>query len=169
MGPRRLPNSLPRDLTLRPFAKGDGAASFDVFVDAVRNGAKEHYTTEQRAAWAPVDTMPATWEDRHLAATAFVAESERQLEGFMTLTAEGVIDMAFVRPSAMGTGITAQLYEKTEEAAHASGLTRLTTEASHLARPFFLRRGWNLLGAQTVQKRGQTLENFRMEKHLSSS
>ena len=169
MGPRRLQNSLPRDLILRPLAKGDGAISFDVFIDAVRNGAKEHYTAEQRAAWAPVDVMPATWEDRHLATTVFVAESERQLEGFMTLTAEGVIDMAFVRPSAMGTGIAVQLYEKIEAAAHASGMTRLSTQASHLARPFFLRRGWNLLAAQTVQKRGQTIENFRMEKHLGSS
>ena len=43
---------------------------------------------------------------------------------------------------------------------------RITTHASRTARPFFERRGYRVLRAQTVVRHGVALENFVMEKWL---
>ncbi|RLJ60361.1 GNAT family acetyltransferase [Litoreibacter meonggei] len=166
MGPRRLQNTLPRDLTLRPFAKGDGPATFDVFYQAVHTGTGDHYTPAQQAAWVPTAQMPEGWEAKHRATTAFIALQGTEIIGFMTLTRNGLIDMAFVRPNVMGVGVAAQLYEEIEAAAHRHGHRVLSVEASHLARPFFLRQGWSVVEARVVQRDGQNIENFHMEKVL---
>jgi putative acetyltransferase len=54
-----------------------------------------------------------------------------------------------------------------EAAARNQELPRIFTEASLTARPFFERRGFVVVAAQQVEKRGQTLANFRMEKTLA--
>lgn len=110
--------------------------------------------------------MPDGWSARHAANIAYVAEIDGKVTGFMTLTANGYLDMAFVLPEAMGTGVANSLYAAIEARASATGLSLLTTDASHLAQPFFAKHGWKTLAAQSVSKGGQTLENFRMEKPL---
>ena len=51
--------------------------------------------------------------------------------------------------------------------AHAQGVARLFTEASITARPFFEAQGFSVIASQRVEKRGQMLTNFRMQKLLS--
>ncbi|MFM8584368.1 MAG: GNAT family N-acetyltransferase, partial [Planctomycetaceae bacterium] len=46
------------------------------------------------------------------------------------------------------------------------GLQRLDLEASLTAQPFFEACGWRQLARQQVERRGQLLTNFRMEKEL---
>lgn len=96
-----------------------------------------------------------------------VAETEGRIVGFMSLTKAGRLDMAFVLPKMMGTGVSDRLYAAQEQAARDLKLTRLTTDASHLARSFFLKHGWTVLAAQKARTNGHDLENFSMEKNLS--
>jgi len=51
-----------------------------------------------------------------------------------------------------------------EEQALKLGFKRIYTEASRTARPFFERKDFRVIARQTVEKRGQSLENFLMEK-----
>ena len=46
------------------------------------------------------------------------------------------------------------------------GLRKVTVHASRTARPFFEQRGYRVLYAQQVERRGVPLENFAMEKDL---
>ena len=78
---------------------------------------------------------------------------------------DGYLDLLYVRPACQGRGIGAALCDALE------GLYpvgRLTVHASRTARPFFERRGWRVVRAQRVERRGQTLENFVMEKELTA-
>jgi putative acetyltransferase len=72
----------------------------------------------------------------------------------------------FVHPQYQGVGVASLLLRTVEATAQNQGLRCLTTEASLTARPFFERRGFDVVASQEVQKRGQTLRNFLMERRL---
>ena len=151
---------------LRLGTLADAGAIAHVFRRAVLEGARDHYTPEQRAAWAGPSPVAARWRTRLTGLRIFVAETDVEIVGFMTLARSGLVDHAFVLPEHRGTGIALALYRKLEDAARGVGLARLHSDASHLARPFFERQGWDLCRNQTVTIRGVALINFRMEKRL---
>jgi putative acetyltransferase len=70
----------------------------------------------------------------------------------------------FVHPEFQGLGIASRLLSRVEDEARMLGLSRIYTEASRTARPFFERKGFRMITKKIVEKRGQTLENFLMEK-----
>lgn len=154
-------------LLIRRFQDKDLAATAQIFFDAIHIGARHHYDDAQRQAWAPTVPEPSRWHHRLTSQTTLVAEQEDQIVGFMTLSREGCIDLAFVTPNRMGSGITSNLYEAILVEATEHGLTKLWTEASHLARSFFLRQGWHVIKPQTVTRNGVTLTNFVMRKDLT--
>lgn len=84
----------------------------------------------------------------------------------MTIDAGGYIDLAFVLPTAAGTGVGRQLYQAIEQKAAALGADVLTTQASKAARPFFEAHGWSVVAEQTVERSGVCLTNYRMRKVL---
>lgn len=168
MGPRRIQNTRPGHLILRRFRPADRTATYRVFYDAVHLGTGEHYSPRDRAAWAACEQAPDNWTARLSGQITHVIESEGRIGGFMSLTRAGHLDMAFVLPHLMGTGVADRLYAAQESAARDLGLERITTEASHLARSFFLRHGWTELGAQKARSNGHDIENFAMEKHLAA-
>jgi putative acetyltransferase len=57
----------------------------------------------------------------------------------------GHVDLAFVLPSAAGMGVGRALLNAAERWASAHGATRLSTEASLVARPFFERNDRSVL------------------------
>lgn len=149
-------------MTVRAFRHADAAEVHRVFVRAVREGAAGHYAEAERLAWAPVTELPASWPGWLAGMATFVAEQDGRIAGFMALARDGLLDMAFVLPERMGTGVAGALHDRVLTEARALGLTRLRTEASHLARSFFLRRGWVEEARQEVVKQGVRLTNFRM-------
>lgn len=157
------------DLILRPYRGSDRRAGFDVFYDAVHQGAARAYTPEQRAVWAPDDAFLPETPDKMLDMVAFVAENpdgSGRLEGFFAMERNGHLDRAFVRPGWMGRGLAQALYDLLLEWAREAGLTQLTTEASHLARPFFEKNAWQLEAPETILRDGVEIERFRMSLAL---
>lgn len=98
-----------------------------------------------------------------------MAEIAGAAVGFMTIDARGYIDLAFVISKVAGTGVGWRLYQAVERRARDLGTTRLTTEASKTAKPFFERQGWTTDSEQVVLKRNVPLINFKMSKSLASS
>ena len=62
--------------------------------------------------------------------------------------------------------MAASIAHALEGFAHGLGAQRVTVHASRTARPFFERRGYQVLYAQQVERRGVLLENFAMELAL---
>ncbi|NNU78947.1 GNAT family N-acetyltransferase [Halovulum dunhuangense] len=152
---------------IRPFRPEDAAALAALFHRAVTQGAAAFYDDAQRAAWSPAPPDAESFAARLAPQTVFVAAEEGAALGFMSLTGAGHLDMAFVAPERMGTGLAGQLYDHVERAALKAGHARLTTDASHPARRFFARRGWRVLRRQAPVRNGVALTNFAMEKRLS--
>lgn len=153
---------------IRDFEADDTSQTADVFYEAVHVGAKDVYDEKQRKAWAPKRPDLSSWEERKTAQTSKVALLDTDVVGFMTLTSEGKIDLAFVIPDAMGKGVAGKLYASLLRDAKSAGHRQLTTEASHLARSFFEKRGWHVVKQQTVIRSDVALTNFLMQLDVSS-
>lgn len=154
------------EILVRLFEAADADAAAQIFYDAVRIGAAEFYDEAQRAAWAVDVPDSDVWRDRLLAQPTFVAISDAQLVGYMTIAADGYIDLAFVRPDRIGTGVAKALYDAVEAKAIELGASRLYSEASYLAKRFFERQGWVVVKPQIIERHGVTLTNFVIEKLL---
>ncbi|MCZ0738327.1 GNAT family N-acetyltransferase [Phreatobacter sp. AB_2022a] len=152
------------DLSVRRYREADLDAVIAVFQRAVRETAARDYDPVQIAAWSTVDRT--RWRERRGSRPTWVAVRHGMVVGFSDLEPDGHLDMMFVDPGHQGAGIASRLLATVESAAREGGLLHLFTEASRTARPFFERRGFQLVAEQQVELRGATLTNFRMRKLL---
>ncbi|HEY1943668.1 MAG TPA: GNAT family N-acetyltransferase [Roseiarcus sp.] len=152
-------------LSIRAYLPTDLDAVIAIFLGAIREIASKDYNEEQVDAWARVDRQ--AWAERRLSRPTWVATLDRASVGFADLEPNGHIDMMFVHPAHQGIGVASGLLETVEATAKGQGIGWLFTEASITARPFFEKRGFSVLDSQRVEKRGQLLTNFRMQKSLS--
>ncbi|MCA0848922.1 GNAT family N-acetyltransferase [Salipiger thiooxidans] len=153
-------------IDLRPLLAKDAEVAAEIFIDAVMNGTANHYSEEERRAWAGPRPDPERWRDRIGGSVGLMAERNGVPVGLMTLVAPDHIDLAFVRPSAAGSGVGTALLESLTMIARASGATKLTADVSKAARPFFERNGFELVREQSVVRRGVALMNYVMRKPL---
>jgi putative acetyltransferase len=153
-------------IRVRPYRKVDSRQTFAVFVDAVHNGTTAFYTAEERAAWAGTGVMPEDWHPRLADHITYVATTGGAIAGFMTMGRDGHIDLAYVAPAQARSGIGGALYAALLAEARTMGLVRMDTGASHLAKRFFLRHGWQIEARQSVIRHGVALTNFRMFAQL---
>lgn len=152
---------------LRYYQQGDDFALHHIYYRAVREGAKGHYSDEERRAWAPRDTPNPDWEPRLANQITLVAvDALDQQQGFMTLGYDGHLDFAYVLPEAMGKGVADRLHQGIIYIARTLEMHKLDTEASHLARRFFLRQGWLEVQENRIERYGVTLTNFWMHLKL---
>ena len=149
--------------TLRHARTDDMAGLAELWHAAVHEGAAGAYDAEQRQAWMPHVLSADVMAERIAGQICIVGEDARGLAGFFTLTREGVIDLAYVRPDRMGDGLAGRIYERILEEAKALGLSELRVDASHLARRFFEKRGWRFVRTQTVRPGGVAMQNHVMK------
>lgn len=131
-------------ITVRPYRATDRAECAALFYRAVHEGAAGAYDAVQRADWAPSPVPDLSKPDPRLDQFAWVSEQDGRITGFMTLTRDGHLDMAFVLPEVMGKGHAAALYDVLIAKARAEGMARLTVHATPYSRSFLMKRGWVL-------------------------
>ncbi|KRB50434.1 acetyltransferase [Rhizobium sp. Root708] len=151
--------------TIRLYTPDDCDATVEIFLRAIREVASKDYGTAEIDAWAKVEDREA-WAARRASRPTWIAEIDGRPAGFTDLEPDGHLDMMFVHPDYQGMGIASRLLQAVETQARIWALSRLFAEASLTARPFFERRGFVLIAEQSVEKRGQRLTNFRMEKRI---
>ena len=153
-------------IQLRTLTPQDTVAAASIFFAAVHEGTADVYSQEQRRAWAGDQPAPQVWQHRFDTMDGVAATKGNAMVGFMTIDAKGYIDLAFVHPDYMGTGIGRVVYHAIEDRARALGVRQLTTYASEKAKPFFCRMGWSVEAPNTVTKGAVTLRNYKMFKAL---
>jgi len=158
-------------MQVHPYRADDTASIARVFTDSVRSAAKD-YSREQIAAWAPHPPDVEHWRARLAARIGFVVEVEfpegdaGEVAGFVTLEPDGHLDDLYVATRFQRRGVAAMLYARVEQEARARNLTRIFTEASITAQPFFEWVGFSVIAAQTAKVRGISFTNYRMERFL---
>jgi putative acetyltransferase len=134
----------------------------EVIFDAVRNG-PSLYTEAQRRAWVEVPRNGAEWRQRVAAQSIALAETGGGIVGLMSLTKDGYLDFAFIRPAHQGTGIFRKLYSMIFELAREQKQSRILVHASLMAQPAFSAMGFAITKKESVQINEQYLDRFEMQ------
>jgi len=152
---------------IRPLAADDYRAVGRIFFCAVHEGTRSAYTYVQRLAWGGETIDLDRWKARVEASSGFIAEVDGEPVGVLTIDLTGYVELAYVLPTATKRGVGTALLGSAERWAQDKGATRLTTEASLIARPFFLKNGWLVMEEERVERKGVLLTRFKMQKDLS--
>jgi putative acetyltransferase len=88
------------------------------------------------------------------------------IAGFGELETNGHIDCFYCHKNYQRRGVGSQIYQAIEVKALELSMSRLFTEASITAKPFFQRLGFSVVKEQEVTRRGETFINYAMEKFL---
>lgn len=158
-----LPEGCDGAITLRPYRPEDCPALAHLFYETVHTVCAGDYTPAQLEAWAPGSGPDlAAWDAGFRACVTLVAEIGGRLAGFGDLDpATGYLDLLYVSKDFQRRGVATALCDALEQASRARPFS---THASRTARPFFAQRGYRVVLAREVERRGQRLENFVMEK-----
>ena len=157
---RKAPFLSPISVVLRAYRPSACSEVLRLFYDTVHTVNAKDYTEEQLDAWAPEDRDLTAWDQSFQGHFALVAVEGETLLGFGDITPTGYLDRLYVHQDHLRQGIATALCERLE------GLVQgpIVTHASYTARPFFAQRGYRLVRAQAVERRGVKLTNFVMRK-----
>ena len=153
-------------MLLRDFTFGDEAALQAVFHSAVHTIAASDYTPAQLDAWAPDRPDMERWTERMRAIRPFVVEEDGRIVGYADLQANGCIDHFYVSGTNPRRGVGRILMDCIHARAQELKLTRLFSDVSRNAQPFFERFGFLVLEHKAVTVGGVSLPNARMTKEL---
>jgi putative acetyltransferase len=151
-------------MQIRLFQPEDAAQIAQLFQNTVRKVNIQHYSAEQVMAWSPDDLYFRDWLAICSSRFTYVAVKDNKILGFGELESDGHIDCFYIHDRHQRQGIGSKIYQTIEIKAIQLGLTRLFTEASITAKPFFLSQGYKIIHPQEVSCRGQILVNYLMEK-----
>ena len=163
--------------SLRDYRPADAPALARLFRTAIMEIGAAAYSPAQCSAWATAaDDLPA-FTARLQDYWIRVAEDDDAIAegaaggdaciGFAAIEPQGKtahIAMLFVAPGYTRLGVASALCDELNDLAAAMGARTLTTDASLIAREFFLQRGFKDLGVEEVERNGVTLPRHRMQK-----
>lgn len=151
--------------TLRPLDERDATAMMVLFRSTVLTVNRKDYTLEEAEDWASCGSNEERWKyllSVHRFVGAFCESGE--LVGFSSMNAEGYMHSLFVHKNWQGQGVATCLLAKVEKMAEEYGVAEITAEVSLTARPFFERKGYEVVKVQKCRANRLELTNFVMRK-----
>jgi putative acetyltransferase len=153
---------------VRKYRPSDLEAVVSLFQRSVHEIAGCDYSPSQISAWAPEFPDRQAWARRMETGGVFVYERNDEIAGFARIDATGCFDLLYVHPEVQRQGVARALFDRVTSWAVSRGICHLHCEVSITARPFFESVGFRVVREQIVERRGLSLQNFRMEKDLDA-
>lgn len=147
-------------MEIRPYQPQDGPVLAALFYQTVHTVNAADYTPQQLSAWAPGQMDLAAWNRSLLAHDTLVAVVDTGIAAFADMDETGYLDRLYVHRDHQRRGLATALCDLLE--GRRAG--PYTTHASITACPFFLRRGYQIIKKERVERQGVQLERFWMEK-----
>ncbi|WP_416139660.1 GNAT family N-acetyltransferase [Halomonas sp. HK25] len=148
----------------------DAADQAEVFHHAVMQGAMSHYSVAEREAWASALPRDASaWAARHALFTTLVADCDGRCVGFLEMDIpRGRIETLYVWPSLSRRGMGSTLLIHAERLLMEQGHDWAHIEASLVLAERLVRRGWQEVGEEWVERGGERLCRKRLAKRLAA-
>ncbi|MBG1263360.1 GNAT family N-acetyltransferase [Nostoc commune] len=153
-------------MKLRIYEIADTEEIMKLFYDTVPEVNIHDYTREKVDAWAPANMDIDVWMKGLVSKFTYVAEDQGKIIGFGELEANGHIDRFYCHKDFQRKGIGKKILEQLESKAKSLKIEKLFVEASITAKPFFESQSFIVVKQQQVERRGQKLINFIMEKSI---
>ncbi|MBD5151460.1 MAG: GNAT family N-acetyltransferase [Oscillibacter sp.] len=147
-------------MIVREYRPSDCREMAELFYQTVHTVNARDYTEEQLNAWADGKTDLEKWDKSFREHYSLVAVEQGVIVGFGDIDRTGYLDRLYVHKDHQGQGIATAICDRLELAVPGS----IVTHASITARPFFEKRGYQVIKEQRVERRGISLTNYVMEK-----
>lgn len=154
-------------MKLREYKSEDCEEIAKLFYETVHSVNSIDYTEIQISAWAPKDVDLFKWDNKLSNNYSVVAEKDNIIVGFGDVDSAGYFDHLYVHKDYQRIGVATLIADEIERYSRKNGIKIITTDASITAKPFFEKRKYVVQKAQTVETRGQILNNFKMQKILN--
>jgi|SRR6218665_284797 len=139
-----------------------------LYVETIKFICCKDYNDEQTAVWASTAGNTDRWNNMIKNQLVIIAEKNNKIVGYGTLDNGNYIDFFYIHKDFQGQGIANHILAQIETHAKKTGTIRLSSDVSITARPFFEKKGFQVLKEQKNIRNGVELINFKMEKALSS-
>lgn len=147
-------------MIIREYQPSDCKEITELFYHTVHTINARDYTKEQLNAWATGKVDLERWNRSLQANFSLVAVEQGNIVGFGDIDKTGYLDHLFVHKDYQRKGIATAICDRLEQTIPGT----ITTHASITAKPFFGKRGYQVVKEQQVERQGILLTNYVMEK-----
>mgnify|MGYP001572668624 CR=1 FL=1 len=151
-------------MKLRMYQSEDCKEIIELFYNTVYSVNARDYNEVQLDVWAPKDIDISAWDQSLSEHYSVVIEEDSMIIGFGDLDDSGYFDRLFVHKDYQEMGVATTIADELEKYAQKNDMKIVITYASITAKPFFQKRGYKVVKEQVVERKGQILTNFVMEK-----
>jgi putative acetyltransferase len=155
-------------MDVRGYCSADLEETAKLFYDTIHSVNAVDYCQAQLDAWAPQNGDLSEWDNRLSNNHSIVVTDNGIIIGFGSADGTGYFDFLYVHKDHQRRGVATLIADNIEMYIFSKGIQTVTTDASVTAKPLFEKRGYILLKEQRVERRGQILVNFRMQKTLQN-
>ncbi|ACA57057.1 GNAT family N-acetyltransferase [Clostridium botulinum] len=153
-------------MNIRIYQSEDCREIVELFYNTVHSINSRDYNSAQLDVWAPKEIDIVSWDKSLSQHYSIVVEENGVTIGFGDLDATGYFDRLYVHKDYQGIGVATTIANELERYAQENHISVVTTNASITAKPFFEKRGYEVIKEQFVERNGQFLKNFIMKKVL---
>lgn len=147
-------------MLFRMYQPSDCQEMAELFYNTVHTVNARDYTRTQLDAWATGQVDLNQWDQSFRAHFTVVAVKDGIITGFGDIDRNGYLDRLYVHFAYQRQGIASAVCDRLEEAVQEN----IVTHASVTARPFFEKRGYQVVREQQVERLEIFLTNFVMNK-----
>ena len=145
-----------KEIAIRPYDPGELPALLTVWEDAVR--ASHHFLAESDIVGIRPEVVQA-----FACLEVWVAEAGGRAAGFMGMHGD-MVEMLFIAPESMGTGLGTALLEKAQSLREGRALRVDVNEQNPAALAFYLSRGFRVTGRSGVDGAGRPFPLLHLER-----
>ncbi len=125
------------------------------------------YDPIQLQAWSAKYEDLDWWMERVRNDHFVVAEDDKKILGFCSISTKGRLDLLYVHKDFQGNGIGSALMVEVNKYFNDLSIREITSEVSITARPFFEKMGFHFLRRQIKNIDGIEITNYVMKKKIS--
>lgn len=152
---------------IRTAQNSDSIELRDLYRNTVLTVNRRDYSQEEVEDWASCGDDLSKLESMIKTHYFIVAVNQQlQIVGFSSIIPQGYLHSMFVHKDFQGEGVATLLLKEIERYAVTVGITRITSEVSITARPFFEKRGYTVEVEQKRRANQLSLTNYWMAKSL---
>lgn len=148
------------EMEIRNYQQSDCRELTELFYNTVHTVNAKDYTKEQLDVWATGQVDLEKWNQSLQEHYSIVAVENEVIVGFGDIDKTGYLDRLFVHADYQGKGIATAICDQLEQTVKEN----ITTHASITAKPFFEKRGYQVVKEQQVERQGIFLTNYVMAK-----
>ena len=151
------------------FREGDEKELWELFYNTIHNINIQDYDKAQVTAWAPDDLDIDFVVQKFREIDPFVVIQGGKIIGYADIQPDGYIDHFYCHHEFQGQGVGSTLFATLEKKARENGVSKMYSNVSITARPFFEAMGFSVEKEQVLQMGDQQLKNYRMVRGYGDS